>query len=110
MIFDLSKVPKEDVSGEVKKCFENLDIQGQGFLELDSFKAGCAKLGRQLTDEECAKWIADADVDGNGLVDLEEFEHLARQAFDILVAACHGATSAASMLWQSLMLTYADVC
>ena len=109
VIFDLSKVPKEDVSGEVKKCFENLDIQGQGFLELDSFKAGCANLGRQLTDEECAKRIADADVDGNGLVNLEEFEHLARQAFDIsCLPRC--ATSAASTLWPSLMLTYADVC
>ena len=74
VIFDLCKVPKEDVSGEVKKCFENLDIQGQGFLELDSFKAGCAKLGRQLTDEECAKRIADADVDGNGVVNLELHE------------------------------------
>jgi len=81
--FDLSKVPKEDVSSVVQECFENLDVQGRGFLEFESFQAGCAKLGRQLSDEECAKWIAEADVDGNGLVDLVEFEHLARQAFDI---------------------------
>ncbi len=109
VIFNLSNAPKEDVSGVVKGCFENLDTQGRGFLELDSFKAGCAKLGRQLTDEECAKRIADADVDGNGVVNLEEFEHLTRQAFGIsCLPRC--AKSTASTLWPSLMLMYADVC
>ena len=105
LIFDLSKVPKEDVSRVVQECFENLDIQGRGVLELESFKAGCAKLGRQLSDEECAQWIAEADVDGNGLVDLEEFEHLARQAFDIsCLPRCDVSCMTASAK------SYADVC
>jgi Ca2+-binding EF-hand superfamily protein len=105
VIFDLSNVPKEDVSDVVKECFENLDTQGRGFLELDSFKAGCANLGRQLTNEECAKWIADADVDGNGVVDLEEFEHLARQAFDI---SCLPRCNVCCI--NALAKSYADVC
>lgn len=43
----------------------------------------CKDAGKTLALEEAEAWIQEADVDGNGVVDLEEFEHCTRKAFSL---------------------------
>ena len=54
----------------VKSCFDRFDVQKKGCLDREDFMQGCAHLGKQLTEEECDRWIEEADVDGNGTKDL----------------------------------------
>ena len=43
--------------------------------------------GKKLSLAEVEAWINEADVDGNGTVDLEEFEHCTRKAFALSCTA-----------------------
>ena len=79
----------------VKSCFDRFDVQKKGCLDREDFMQGCAHLGKQLTEEECDRWIEEADVDGNGTVDFEEFEHLVRSVFEI---GCDSSCTICAML------------
>ena len=79
----------------VKSCFDRFDVQKKGCLDREDFMQGCAHLGKELTEEECDRWIEEADVDGNGTVDFEEFEHLVRSVFEI---GCDSSCTICAML------------
>ena len=79
----------------VKSCFDRFDVQKKGCLDREDFMQGCAHLGKELTEEECDRWIEEADVDGNGTIDFEEFEHLVRSVFEI---GCDSSCTICAML------------
>ena len=83
VLFDMSSVALEDVSRTIADLFRSLDLDGSGTLSRGEFKTGCQQMGHHLTDTQCDNWIAEADVDGNGMIDLEEFEHIIRAAHDL---------------------------
>lgn len=85
----------DDVKMHVKSCFDRFDVQKKGCLDREDFMQGCAHLGKELTEEECDRWIEEADVDGNGTVDFEEFEHLVRSVFEI---GCDSSCTICAML------------
>ena len=80
VLLDMSSVALEDVSSTIADLFRSLDLDGSGTLSRGEFKTGCQQMGHHLTDTQCDNWIAEADVDGNGMIDLEEFEHIIRAA------------------------------
>ena len=87
VLFNLAEVSPEEVSGRIRETFDQLDRDQSGSLDKDEFLEGCALLGKKVSAEEVEAWIAEADVDGNGTIDKEEFEHCTRQAFSLLCSA-----------------------
>ena len=53
--------------------FELYDDDGSGSIDQLELRALMAQLGVDLTDEELSAMIAEADVDGDGDIDYEEF-------------------------------------
>ncbi|XP_033736480.1 calmodulin-beta-like [Pecten maximus] len=58
---------------KIKDAFHVFDCDGDGFIERDELKSVMLKLGDELTDTQVDSMIKDADLDGNGKIDFEEF-------------------------------------
>ena len=64
---------QNDSEEELVEAFRVFDRDGNGFIsaaELRSVKNG---LGENLTDEDVDEMIRDADIDGDGQINYEEF-------------------------------------
>ena len=55
------------------------------------------RLGKPLSPADLAAYIASVDVDGNGVVDKDEFEHMTRRLLSI---ACQPNCSSCRLLYQ----------
>ena len=55
------------------EAFKVFDKDGNGFLSAAELRHVMTKLGEKLTDEEVDEMIREADVDGDGQINYEEF-------------------------------------
>lgn len=80
-IFDLSElynltteyaeeINKED---ELKEVFKVFDREQNGFISATELKHVLISLGEKLTDEEAEQMIKEADFDGDGKVNYDDF-------------------------------------
>jgi uncharacterized protein YhbP (UPF0306 family) len=60
----------------LREMFELYDDDGSGGIDQLELRALMAQLGIDLTDDELSAMIAEADVDGDGDIDYEEFAAL----------------------------------
>ena len=51
--------------------FKEFDVDGNGYISAEELKSVLEKLGMKLTDREIKHMIAEADSDGDGVIDLE---------------------------------------
>ncbi|XP_026462891.1 calmodulin-like [Ctenocephalides felis] len=58
---------------EIKKAFKVFDQNDDGMITSSELRIVMNRLGEKLTDEEIEEMIKEADVDGNGVIDYEEF-------------------------------------
>lgn len=59
---------------KLKKLFMKLDKDASGALSMDELRKGLRKVAKgSVTDEELERMIAEADQDGDGQIDYEEF-------------------------------------
>ena len=58
---------------EFKKAFSKFDRDGNGFISGAELRHVMTNLGKKLTDEEADDIIREADIDGDGKVNCEEF-------------------------------------
>ncbi|XP_071669767.1 centrin-1-like [Patagioenas fasciata] len=58
---------------EILKAFKAFDCDGTGKISLEDLKAVAEEVGEDITEEELQEMIDEADVDGDGEVDEEEF-------------------------------------
>ena len=56
-----------------RELFESFDTDGSGEIDAEELQQLCGTLGNKLSLAEAEEMIADIDVDGNGLVDFNEF-------------------------------------
>lgn len=64
---------------EVEKAFNEMDVDGNGFISASDLRVFYRALGEELTDEEVDEMIRELDIDGDGQIALEEFEGLAKK-------------------------------
>ena len=65
------KKKKNDDTDETKKAFELFDKDGSGYISVEELKQVMTQIGENLTDEELAEMIKEADVNGDGQVDYQ---------------------------------------
>jgi len=71
-------VPSPSLSKRVKaflicEAFMVFDKDGNGFISAAELRHVMTNLGEKLTDEEVDEMIREADIDGDGQVNYEEF-------------------------------------
>ncbi|XP_072976911.1 calmodulin-1 [Typha angustifolia] len=67
------KVKEADAEEELKEAFKVFDKDQNGFISASELRNVMINLGEKLTDEEVEQMIREADVDGDGQVNYEEF-------------------------------------
>lgn len=58
---------------EMLEAFRIFDRNGDGFITEEELRQALLNLGERVTGEELKEMIAEADKDGNGLIDYQEF-------------------------------------
>ncbi|KAK0609033.1 Calmodulin [Lasiodiplodia hormozganensis] len=70
----MSKKPKfVDPEQEIREIFNVFDRDGSGTINSSELRHVMKAIGENLTDAEIDDLIKEADVDGNGTIDYEEF-------------------------------------
>jgi len=67
------KVNKSDSEEELREAFRVFDKDGNGHISANELRTVMTTLGEKLTDEEVDEMIFEADLDGDGQVNYEEF-------------------------------------
>merc|ERR1712048_1203172 len=68
-----SKMSEKDAKEEILKAFKLFDDDDTGKISFENLKRVANELGENLTDEELQEMIDEADRDGDGEVNQEEF-------------------------------------
>lgn len=58
---------------DVKKAFRKFDSNGDGHLDKNELKQLLISSGKNVSDQEVATLFAQGDVDGDGMIDIQEF-------------------------------------
>ncbi|XP_023333074.1 neo-calmodulin [Eurytemora carolleeae] len=67
------EVHDADVEEEIREAFRVFDKEGNGFITVADLTAVMENLGEKLTKEETMELINEADLDGDGHVNYDEF-------------------------------------
>lgn len=67
------KISDQDANKEIMKAFQLFDDDSTGKISFMNLKRVALELGENLTDEELQEMIDEADRDGDGEVNQEEF-------------------------------------
>lgn len=64
---------KADSEEELREAFKVFDKDGNGYISAAELRHVMTNLGEKLTDEEVEEMIREADIDGDGQVNYDEF-------------------------------------
>lgn len=67
------KIQKFDEQDDLRMAFRVFDKNGDGYISASELKSVMESLGEKMTDEQVEEMIREADLDGNGLIDYNEF-------------------------------------
>ncbi|XP_021357513.1 calmodulin-beta-like isoform X3 [Mizuhopecten yessoensis] len=67
------KMKETDSEEDLREAFRVFDKDGNGFISAAELRHVMTNLGEKLTDEEVDEMIKEADLDGDGMVNYEEF-------------------------------------
>ncbi|QQP56415.1 Calmodulin [Caligus rogercresseyi] len=62
-----------DIEEKMREAFRVFDREGHGFITVLDLTQVLTTLGDKLTEEESLELIREADIDGDGNVNYEEF-------------------------------------
>ena len=67
------KMKETDTEEELIEAFKVFDRDGNGLISAHELRFVMTTAGEQLTDDEIDEMIREADIDGDGYIDYEEF-------------------------------------
>jgi|Transcript_15206 calmodulin len=67
------KMKEPEPEDDIREAFQVMDKDGNGYLNAKELRYVLTNIGEPLTEEEVEKILADADVDGDGRIDFNEF-------------------------------------
>eukprot|EP00802_Teleaulax_amphioxeia_P006925 Tamp_06931.p1 GENE.Tamp_06931~~Tamp_06931.p1 ORF type:complete len:371 (+),score=70.74 Tamp_06931:1125-2237(+) len=97
LVAHLKSVPESKLPAKIKETFQLMDLDGSGELTAQEVGEAFQRLGKPLSPADLAAYIASVDVDGNGVVDKDEFEHMTRRLLSI---ACQPSCHSCRLLYQ----------
>merc|ERR1712098_1003289 len=68
-----TKSSEVDQESDLREAFKIFDRDKDGYIDMKELKKVTTMLGSMLTKEEVEEFMAEADVDGNGKLDYDEF-------------------------------------
>uniref|UniRef100_A0A7N1A5M2 EF-hand domain-containing protein n=1 Tax=Kalanchoe fedtschenkoi TaxID=63787 RepID=A0A7N1A5M2_KALFE len=72
------KIKETDAEDELKDAFKLFDKDENGYISATELRHVMINLGEKLSDEEVEQMIREADLDGDGQVNYEEFVKMMR--------------------------------
>ncbi|ELU00395.1 hypothetical protein CAPTEDRAFT_170361 [Capitella teleta] len=82
LIMMAKKMKETDSEEELREAFRVFDKDGNGFISAAELRHVMTNLGEKLTDDEVDEMIREADLDGDGMVNYEDFSNYARPIFN----------------------------
>jgi len=79
----LNGMSNEDLEEALRSMFEAVDTDGSGKVDVKELRTGLQQMGLKLSDQDLNCMIYEMDIDGDGLLSLQEFLPM---AFDMLVS------------------------
>ncbi|XP_062499933.1 neo-calmodulin-like [Corticium candelabrum] len=76
MMAKYMKSSDDDYIEQVKEAFKIMDMDQNGFIEPQELKEVMTRFGQRLSDVDVEDMIREADMDGDGRVNFDEFEVL----------------------------------
>ncbi|KAI1811359.1 putative calmodulin [Poronia punctata] len=73
------KMNSTDSEEEIREAFKVFDRDNNGFISAAELRHVMTSIGEKLTDEEVEEMIREADQDGDGRIDYNEFVQLMMQ-------------------------------
>ncbi|BAM40412.1 calmodulin [Theileria orientalis strain Shintoku] len=70
------KMKECDTEEELIQAFKVFDRDGNGFISAQELRHVMTNLGERLTDDEVDEMLREADIDGDGKINYEEFVKL----------------------------------
>ncbi|KAG6504132.1 calmodulin-like protein 11 [Zingiber officinale] len=70
------KVKETDAEEELREAFKVFDKDQNGYISASELRNVMINLGEKMTDEEVLQMIREADTDGDGQVNFEEFSRM----------------------------------
>eukprot|EP00091_Calanus_sinicus_P017097 TRINITY_DN36897_c0_g1_i1.p1 TRINITY_DN36897_c0_g1~~TRINITY_DN36897_c0_g1_i1.p1 ORF type:complete len:111 (-),score=54.26 TRINITY_DN36897_c0_g1_i1:31-363(-) len=67
------KAQESDEDSDLREAFQIFDRDRNGYIDRNELKKVVSMLGTMLTKEEVEDFMKEADVDGNGKLDYDEF-------------------------------------
>uniref|UniRef100_A0A7N0TUG2 EF-hand domain-containing protein n=1 Tax=Kalanchoe fedtschenkoi TaxID=63787 RepID=A0A7N0TUG2_KALFE len=67
------KIKETDAEEELKEAFKVFDKDQNGYISATELRHAMINLGEKLTEDEVEQMIREADLDGDGQVNYEEF-------------------------------------
>ncbi|KAK7285125.1 hypothetical protein RJT34_19885 [Clitoria ternatea] len=67
------KMKETDAEEELKDAFRLFDKDQDGYISPSELRSAMRTVGEKVTDEEVELMVKEADLDGDGLVDYQEF-------------------------------------
>merc|ERR1712130_811582 len=68
-----SKANEADQESDLREAFKIFDRDKDGYIDMKELKKVACMLGAMLTKDEVDEFMREADVDGNGKLDYDEF-------------------------------------
>merc|ERR1711973_101182 len=64
--------PREEID-TIKEAFHNFDKNGDGFMNKEELSCLLQRMGSEVSEEQLEKLFSEADINGDGRIDFEEF-------------------------------------
>lgn len=74
------KMGDRDSKAEMEKAFRLFDDDNTGKISFKNLKRVCKEIGENINDEELQEMIDEADRDGDGQVNLQEFLRIMKKS------------------------------
>jgi len=82
------RIPDHELSEQIAQRFRMWDIDNSGALDRNELTEALAELGKRPTAETMDEFMKTFDLDGNGTIELDEFEHMVRSNIAASTAHC----------------------